>query len=73
MSRHWKEPYSLAKARALGIRELEGGLMIGHRLAPKLTTSQAVKTEKGITYEHVTRTNVLTSLTDSEMPVTKSA
>ena len=74
MSRHWKEPYSLIKARQLSIRDMEGDVIIGDYLTESQTV--LVKDEQG-QYQSVTKENVVSGLTDcyarqmNKLPINK--
>ena len=41
MSRHWKEPYSFAKARQLQIRDVAANIVVGQYLDPNLIRMDA--------------------------------
>lgn len=61
MSRHWKEPYSLAKARQISLHDMEGSVIIGDYVAGQRTV--LAKDANG-QYKHMVEENVLSGLTD---------
>ena len=61
LSRHWKEPYSIAKAYAIEMHATEGAIILGHYRRDKVTDSIRIGHNR---YERVTKHNVLTLLDD---------